>query len=55
MGTMNMHNLIQWFAANAGILAVVITAGVAVLLCCCLACSNCGCRQKDEIFKHHEI
>jgi hypothetical protein len=55
MSSLNMHSLIHWFAANTSILAVIVTVGVAVLLVCCLACSNCSCREKDEIFKQREI
>jgi len=50
-----MHSLFHWFAANTSILAVIVTLGVAVLLVCCLACSHCGCREKDEIFKRGQI
>jgi hypothetical protein len=28
---------------------------VAVLLFCCLECSDCGCREKDDLFKRHEV
>jgi hypothetical protein len=24
------------------------------LLFCCLQCSHCGCREKDDLFKRHE-
>jgi hypothetical protein len=50
-----MHNLVHLLLDNGGVLAIVVTAGVAVLLVCCLECSNCSCREKDDIFKHHEI
>jgi hypothetical protein len=55
MGSLNVQILTHWFASNASVLAVIITVGVALLLGCCLVCSNCSCREKDEIFKHHEI
>lgn len=51
---MYMHNLLQWLGIS-GMLAVVITVGVAVLLVCCLQCSNCGCREKDDLFKRREV
>ena len=41
--------------ANGTLLAVIVTVGVAVLLVCCMECSDCGCREKDQIFKRHEI
>lgn len=55
MHSSNMHGLIHWFAAHETVLAVLITAGVAVLLVCCLQCSNCPCREKDDLFKRREV
>ena len=46
-----MHNLIHWFDANGGLVAVLVTVGVAVLLVCCLGCSNCSSRDKDDLFR----
>jgi hypothetical protein len=48
-----MNHLVQWLGMS-GVLAVVVTAGVAVLLVCCLQCSHCGCREKDDLFKRPE-
>jgi hypothetical protein len=28
---------------------------VALLLICCLECSNCSCRDKDDLFRRHEV
>ena len=50
-----MHNLVHWFATNGGIVAVLVTVGVAVLLVCCLGCSNCPPREKDDLFSRHEM
>jgi hypothetical protein len=50
-----MHGLIHWFMTNESILAVVVTVAVAVLLICCLGCSHCSCREKDDIFSRHEV
>jgi hypothetical protein len=50
-----MNHLVHWFGINASVLAVLVTVGVAVLLICCLECSNCSCREKDELFRHHEL
>jgi hypothetical protein len=55
VGFLDMHNLVHWFATNESILAIVVTAGVAVLLVCCLGCSNCPSRDKDDIFSRHEM
>jgi len=50
-----MHSLIHWFAANSNLLAILVTVGVAVLLVCCLECTKCPCRDKDDLFKRHEL
>lgn len=50
-----MTGLFRWFEVNAGILAVLVTVGVAVLLICCLECTDCSKREKDDLFKHHEV
>jgi len=50
-----MNSLYPWFEVNASVLAVLVTVGVAVLLICCLECSHCPSRDKDDIFKRHEV
>jgi hypothetical protein len=50
-----MHSIIAWLWTNATVLAVLVTVGVAVLIVCCLECSKCGCREKDELFKRREV
>jgi hypothetical protein len=50
-----MHNLFHWLATNGSVVAVLVTVGVAVLLVCCLGCSNCGARDKDSLFGRHEL
>jgi hypothetical protein len=50
-----MTGLIQWLEANANVLAILVTVGVAVLLICCLECSDCSKREKDDLFKRHEV
>ena len=50
-----MNSLVHWFGINASVLAVLVTLGVAVLLVCCLECSNCSCREKDNLFRRHEM
>ncbi|MFP5208280.1 MAG: hypothetical protein ACLGRW_03220 [Acidobacteriota bacterium] len=52
---MSMNTLAHWLVVNASVLAVLVTVGVAVFLICCLECSNCSCRDKDEIFHRHEV
>jgi len=50
-----MSVLLQWFAVNANLLALLATIGVAVLLVCCLGSTSCSRRDKDDLFKHHEM
>ncbi|MGA2219910.1 MAG: hypothetical protein ABSG51_17605 [Terracidiphilus sp.] len=50
-----MQNLIHWFATSGSLLAVVVTVAVALLLVCCLGCSECPCRDKDDLFRRHEM
>ena len=50
-----MHNVWQWLVTSGSLLALVVTAGVAVLLVCCLGCAKCPCRDKDEMFRRREV
>jgi hypothetical protein len=50
-----MNGLVHWLGINASVLAVLVTVGVAVLLVCCLECSNCSGREKDDLFHHREL
>ena len=50
-----MQHLGAWLTANESVLAVLVTVGVAVLLVCCLECTKCGCREKDDLFRRHDI
>jgi hypothetical protein len=50
-----MHNLTHWFSTNGSVIAVLVTVCVAVLLICCLGCSNCPSRDKDDLFRRHEL
>jgi len=50
-----MHSLFHWFAVNTNAFAIIVTIGVAVLLVCCLECSNCPSRDKDDLFRRHEL
>ena len=52
MNALNMQALIHWFANNGNFVAVLVTVGVAVLLVSCLGCSECPCREKDDLFRH---
>jgi hypothetical protein len=50
-----MHVLIHWLTANATILAILVTVGVALLLVCCVECTKCPGREKDDLFKRREV
>jgi hypothetical protein len=50
-----MQHLSHWLAVNGSVLAILVTVGVVVLLVCCLGCTKCGCREKDEVFKRREV
>jgi len=50
-----MHIIFDWLATNANLMAILVTLGVAVLLVCCLECTKCPGREKDDIFKHHQM
>jgi len=52
---MTMQNMIHWFMTSGSLLAVLVTAGVAVLLVCCLGCSECPCREKDDLFRRRQV
>jgi len=53
--TETMTSLIEWFASADNALAVLVTIGVAVLLVCCLECTDCRHREDDDIFRHHQV
>ncbi len=50
-----MHSIVHWLMTNANLLAILATVGVAVLLVCCLECTKCPSREKDDLFTHHEM
>jgi hypothetical protein len=50
-----MQSLMHWLIVNESVLAILVTVGVAVLLVCCLECSDCSCREKDDLFRRHEV
>ncbi len=48
-----MESLIQWFTTIENAVAVLVTVGVAVFLVCCLECTKCPSREKDDLFRRH--
>jgi hypothetical protein len=55
MVTFLMRVLLHWFVANENALAAMVTAGVGVFLVCCLGCSQCSRRDKDDLFRHRQV
>ena len=54
MLSLDMHGLAHWFTTNENAIAIIITIGVAILLVCCLECTNCSCREKDDLFRRRQ-
>ena len=50
-----MFGLFHGIARTEDLLAALVTAGVAVLLICCLECTECSRREKDDLFRRHEM
>lgn len=50
-----MRVLLHWFATNASLLAIIVTAGVALLLACCIECTKSPDSKKDDLFHGHEV
>jgi hypothetical protein len=50
-----MHSLIHWFLVYENAIAVLVTLGVALLFVCCMECSDCPSRDKDELFNRHAL
>jgi hypothetical protein len=50
-----MHSLIHWFVVYENVIAVLVTLGVALLLVCCMECSDCPSRDKDDLFNRHAL
>lgn len=55
MVSLDMQSLFHWLVAKETILAITVTVGVALFLFCCLECSNCSCREKDDLFRRHNV
>ena len=50
-----MMDLIHWFAAHTIVFTILVPAGIALLLSCCIGCSNCSPSKKDDIFTRHGV
>jgi hypothetical protein len=49
-----MQSFLHWITTNGTLLAVLVTVGVAVLLVCCMGCSSCPAREKDDLFRRRD-
>ena len=54
MVSLDMQSLVHWFTTNENAIAVLITVGVAIFLVCCLECTNCSRREKDDLFRRRQ-
>jgi hypothetical protein len=50
-----MFSLFHGIARSGSLLAALVTVGVAILLICCLECTECPRREKDDLFCRHEL
>jgi len=50
-----MLGLFHGIVTSGNLLAALVTAGVAVLLICCMECTECPRREKDDLFRRHEL
>ena len=50
-----MDRLVHWFTVYENAVAVLVTVGVALLIVCCLECSECPSRDKDDLFNRHTV
>ena len=41
--------------ANGVVPAILVTAGVAIFLICCLGCQQCGCNKEDPVFRRRDL
>lgn len=55
MLSLKFHALMIWLhSLQAWAPAILITAGIALLICCAVGCANSPCEEKDELF-HREV
>ena len=50
-----MHSMIQWFVTYENVIAIIVTVAVALVVVCCLECSECPSREKDDVFRRHSL
>ncbi|MGA3009367.1 MAG: hypothetical protein ABSD72_03825 [Terracidiphilus sp.] len=50
-----MQSLIHWLIAYENIIAIIVTVAIALVVVCCLKCSECPSRDEDDVFRHHSL
>lgn len=54
-GDKTMHTLIHWLVTYENAIAIIVTLAVALVVVCCLECSECPSRDDDDVFRHHSL
>jgi hypothetical protein len=55
MWMMNVLSFLHHVVTSDNFLAALVTAGVALLLVCCLECIYCPSREDDDLFRHRHV
>ncbi|MGA2834591.1 MAG: hypothetical protein ABSE55_16100 [Terracidiphilus sp.] len=50
-----MHTLIHWLVNYENAIAIIVTVAIALVVVCCLECSECPSRDEDDVFRHHSL
>lgn len=50
-----MHRLSLWLMIGVSVLSVLVTVGITMFFACCMKCSDCSGRDKDDLFKPHNL
>jgi len=51
---MSMFSFLHGFVAIETLVAALVTIGIALLLICCVECSHCPEREKDDLFRRKD-
>jgi outer membrane biogenesis lipoprotein LolB len=49
-----MFSFLHGFVAIANFVAALVTIGIALLLACCVECTHCPKREKDDLFRRKD-
>jgi len=50
-----MSIILHWFYIHENVLALIITAAVALLVVCTMECTSCPGCDKDDLFRRHNL